>query len=129
MPVTELLRIVERLSALEATADHARAIWRTVEKRLELGDGRMDRTDLALSEIRGTQQTSLAELRGTLLKDLAEVRTQVQSREQDDRRRQAFRGDAIKGGLLLLSGVAFVGALLGKVPWSTFDIFAGGLVK
>ncbi|MFN3747004.1 MAG: hypothetical protein ACK4TL_20100 [Hyphomicrobiaceae bacterium] len=122
---TELLRLAEKVSRLEATASHARALWRTVEKRFEIGDGRMDRTDRALAEIRGAFQADLAALKG----EIGQVRTLVESRAQEEQRRQLFRSDALKGGVLLLALLTGIGALLGKVPWSTFDIFAGALAR
>lgn len=122
---TELLRLVDRVSRIETTADHARAIWRQVEDRFAIGDGRMDRTDLAMAKLEGSLKEAVAELKGLI----SEIRALVQSRDTEERRRMAFRGDALKGAVLLLALATGVGALLGKVPWSTFDIFAGGLVK
>jgi hypothetical protein len=122
---TEILHLVEKVSKLEATASHAREIWRTVEKRFEIGDNRMDRTDLGLAAIRGDFQTDIAELIG----EIGKVRMLIESKELEEQRRRVYRSDALKGGVLLLSGAAFIGALLGKVPWSTFDLFVGGLVR
>jgi hypothetical protein len=122
---TELLRLVEKVSQLEAAASHAREISRTVERRFEIGDNRMDRTDLALAEIRGACQAGIAELKG----EIGRVRTLIESRAHEEQRRQLFRSDALKGGVLLLALLTGIGALLGKIPWSTFDIFAGALAR
>ncbi len=101
----------ERLVVVETRQDHHAELHRATAQRLAAGDDRMGHIEDRITQIRAEQRDETAR------------RAQ---REIDKQHRAALRRDAIRGAALLLTALAFLGALLGKVPWEIVKSMSAG---
>lgn len=105
----------ERLVVVETRQDHHAEIHRTTAHRLASGDSRMNHIEDRVDEIIAARRHE---------------ESMKAQRDADKRHRAALRRDAIRGAALMLTALAFLGALLGKVPWDIVkSLGAGALGK
>lgn len=101
----------ERLVVVETRQDHHAEIHQTTAHRLASGDNRMNHIEDRIDEIIAARRHE---------------ESMKAQRDVDKKHRAALRRDAIRGAALLLTVAAFLGALIGKVPWDIVKSFSAG---
>ncbi len=101
----------ERLVVVETRQDYHADLHQTTARRLESGDSRMSHIEDRVDKI---------------IADRLHDAAMKAQREIDKQHRAALRRDAIRGAALVLTALAFLGALAGKVPWEIVKSMSAG---